>query len=92
MHRNVQFGHFQPDQILQLLFPLLRKFRWDGICAYGWINMKDSRYWYSGTWDRQTAGSYSTCAPHTGAGMASYNSFGLYAGTQEYWLHLLLIS
>ena len=63
-------------------FPYCESFDGTEFAPYGWINMKTAGTGNPGTWDRQTVGSYPTCAPHTGAGMASYNSFGLYAGTQ----------
>ena len=35
----------------------------------------------TGLWKRVTAGTYPTCAPHSGAGMSQYNSFNYSAGT-----------
>ena len=34
-----------------------------------------------GTWDRQTSGIYPTCTPHSGAGMARYDSWDYWPGT-----------
>jgi hypothetical protein len=34
-----------------------------------------------GVWDRQTTGTYPTCAPHSGAGMTRFNSYNYSSGT-----------
>ncbi len=48
----------------------------------GWTNLKTAGTGTPGTWARQTnPGSYPTCTPHSGAGMAEYNSYSLAAGT-----------
>jgi len=36
----------------------------------------------AGLWDRQTAGTSPTCAPHTGAAMARFNAFSYSSGTR----------
>ena len=47
-----------------------------------WTNVKTAGTGTPGTWDRQTAGTYPPCTPHSGAGMARYNSFSLAVGTK----------
>jgi hypothetical protein len=46
-----------------------------------WINLKTAGTVTPGTWDRQTAGIYPTCEPHSGAAMARFNSFDYPSGT-----------
>ncbi len=47
----------------------------------GWTNIKVAGSGTPGIWDRQTAGTYPTCSPHSGAAMARYNCFSLTGGT-----------
>ena len=37
----------------------------------------------TGNWNRSTSGTYPTCSPHSGAGMAYFNSFNFAAGTKS---------
>ena len=46
----------------------------------GWKNEKISGTG-SGLWDRVTSGSYPSCTPHSGAGMARFNAFSMSDGT-----------
>ncbi|MHC1774629.1 MAG: choice-of-anchor J domain-containing protein [Lentimicrobium sp.] len=46
-----------------------------------WTNLKTAGTGTPGIWDRQTSGTFPTCAPHSGAAMARYNAFGLSSGT-----------
>jgi len=47
-----------------------------------WLNFKIEGTGNPGTWDRQTVGTNPPCLPHTGAGMARYNSFSYQNGTK----------
>lgn len=47
----------------------------------GWTNIKVAGTGTPGIWDRQTAGTYPTCSPHSGAAMLRYNCYGLTGGT-----------
>jgi M6 family metalloprotease-like protein len=46
-----------------------------------WMNQKTSGTGVPGTWDRQTSGTFPTCSPKSGAGMARFNSYTYTAGT-----------
>lgn len=48
----------------------------------GWTNIKTAGTGNPGIWDRQTAGTYPTCSPHSGAAMARYNCYNLSSGTK----------
>jgi hypothetical protein len=50
----------------------------------GWQSVATSYTGGSGqqAWYRVTAGTYPTCSPHSGAGMASYNIFSIYSGSK----------
>lgn len=63
-------------------FPLTESFDGTTFAPACWTNNKTAGAGTPGTWDRQTSGTYPTCTPHSGAGMARYNSYSYAAGTQ----------
>jgi len=63
-------------------FPACESFDGAAFSPYSWVNVKTAGTGVPGIWDRQTAGTNPTCAPHSGAGMARYNSYSLAGGTK----------
>ncbi|NCA86696.1 MAG: T9SS type A sorting domain-containing protein [Clostridia bacterium] len=62
--------------------PYMESFDGTTFAPSGWTNIKVAGTGTPGIWDRQTAGTYPTCAPHSGAAMARYNCFNLSDGTK----------
>ncbi|HOE05859.1 MAG TPA: fibronectin type III domain-containing protein, partial [Bacteroidales bacterium] len=62
-------------------FPFTESFNGTTFAPMCWTNVKVSGTGTPGIWDRQTAGTSPTCTPHSGAGMARYNSYNLSSGT-----------
>lgn len=56
-------------------FPYMESFDGATYAPVCWSNPSAS------VWDRQTAGTFPTCTPHTGAGMSRYDCFDLTTGT-----------
>lgn len=46
----------------------------------GWTNVQVAGTGTTSTWNQTATGTYPTCTPHTGAGMARYNSFSFSSG------------
>ena len=63
-------------------FPYTQSFDGTTFAPASWTNVNTAGTGTPGIWDRQTTGTYPTCAPHSGAGMARYNCFNLDAGTK----------
>lgn len=63
-------------------FPLTESFDGTLFAPVCWTNLKTAGTGTPGIWDRQTAGTYPTCTPHSGAAMTRYNSFSLASGTK----------
>ncbi len=61
-------------------FPWTESFDGETFAPIGWFNIKTAGTTLPGIWNRVTAGSYPTCATHSGAGMARYNSYSIQAG------------
>jgi hypothetical protein len=70
-----------PDPTI-VTFPACESFDGTTFAPYGWKNVKTAGAGTPGIWDRRTAGTSPTCAPHSGAGMARYNSYSLSSGTK----------
>ena len=47
-----------------------------------WTNVKTAGSGTPGIWDRQITGTYPTCTPHSGLGMARFNCYSLSSGTK----------
>ncbi|MGB4205514.1 MAG: fibronectin type III domain-containing protein [Bacteroidales bacterium] len=62
-------------------FPHVQSFDNATFPPLGWTNIKTGGGG-TGTWDRQTSGTYPTCYPYSGAGMARYNNYGYTSGTK----------
>ncbi len=62
-------------------FPYTESFDGTTFAPLNWINLKTAGTGTPGIWDRQTAGTSPTCAPHSGAAMARYNCYSYSAGT-----------
>jgi hypothetical protein len=63
-------------------FPLIESFNGTTFPPTCWITAKTAGTSTPGTWDRQTAGTYPTCVPHSGSGMTRFYSFGYGSGTK----------
>jgi hypothetical protein len=63
------------------VLPYLQSFDGTTFAPAGWTNIKVAGTGTPGIWDRQTAGTYPTCLPHSGAAMIRYNCFNLSNGT-----------
>jgi hypothetical protein len=61
-------------------FPFVESFDGDTFAPLGWTNVKTAGTSTPGIWDRQTAGTYPTCTPNSGAGMARYNMYNISSG------------
>jgi hypothetical protein len=62
-------------------FPFTESFEGTTFAPICWTNIKTAGGGTPGIWDRQTSGTYPTCAPQDGAAMARYNAFNLSSGT-----------
>gem|GEM_PF-3878628 len=60
-------------------YPWCESFDGATFAPTNWANTQISG---SGLWARSTSGSYPTCSPHSGAGMAYYNSYSFSSGTE----------
>lgn len=63
-------------------FPFTESFDDPAFPPAGWTNVRTAGAGTPGVWDRQTAGTYPTCTPYSGAGMIRYNSYSLSSGTK----------
>ena len=63
-------------------FPFNESFDLAAFAPSCWSNKKTAGTSLPGTWDRQTAGVNPTCAPHSGAAMARFNSWDYSSGTK----------
>ncbi len=63
-------------------FPFQESFDGTIFAPACWTNIQTTGSSSPGTWDRQTNGSSPSCTPHSGSGMARYNSYSYYSGTQ----------
>lgn len=61
-------------------FPFVESFDGDTFAPLGWTNVRTAGTSDPGIWDRQTTGTYPTCTPNSGAGMARYNMFSISSG------------
>ena len=61
-------------------FPFSESFDGTTFAPACWLNQKTAGT-SAGLWDRQTSGTNPTCSPHSGAGMARFNSFSYSNGT-----------
>lgn len=62
-------------------YPYTESFDSELFAPLGWTNIKTAGSGTPGIWDRQTAGTYPSCTPPSGAGMARFNSYSYAAGT-----------
>ncbi len=62
-------------------FPFSESFDGTTFAPADWTNQRLVGTYSPGTWDRQTAGTNPTCTPHSGLGMARYNSYTITANT-----------
>ena len=62
-------------------FPFRESFDGATFAPPCWVNINTAGPSIPGTWDRQTAGTFPVCSPHTGAAMTRFDSFDYNAGT-----------
>ncbi len=65
-------------------FPFKESFNGTTFAPSCWSNVNTAGLSFPGTWDRQTAGFSPTCSPHSGIGMARFNSYNYSAPTAGY--------
>jgi len=62
-------------------YPFVESFDGETFPPTCWLNMKTAGT-STGLWERVTAGTYPTCTPHSGAGMAKFYCWNYYSGTK----------
>ncbi|MDZ4181738.1 MAG: hypothetical protein U1B83_02585 [Candidatus Cloacimonadaceae bacterium] len=61
-------------------FPWSESFDGTIFAPVGWTNVKTAGTTNPGIWNRATTGTTPTCSPHSGAGMARFNAYGIQTG------------
>ena len=74
--------NFKTPCFLVSTFPLIESFDGGTFAPNCWKNMNTGTVMSDSIWKRVVTGEYPTCIPHSGAGMAMFNSFNLSAGTR----------